>query len=175
MNRKIIDRTTELFVLICLAAAIAILTLSARTGPAAGSLAALTVQTVGEQDMEKFRSLLREARQLVDTNLDPDPVLGDLERLFPGRHETWALAGRYAESMGLDSEALAAYARAVRLQPDYLDEGSGLFLGRRIEALTDRVMDDLVRVRKAGGLDAAGKEMLKTAYFLRRRLAGGCE
>ena len=111
----------------------------------------------------------------MDSNRDPGPFLEELEQAFPGRHETWALSARYRESRGQERDALTAYARAVRLQPDYLDERSGLFLGKRIEALTDKVMEELDRIRTGKGLDSAGKELLKTAYFVKRRLAGGCE
>lgn len=175
MNRKSVDRITEALAIICIAAALAVLTTWSRVPAVEGSLAELRVQTVSDLEIDRFRTLLHEVRRLVDTNRDPEPLLRELKGSFPGRHEVWALTARHSESEGRDSEALAAYARAVRLQPDYLDERSGLFLGKRIEALTGKVMDGLLVMRKKGGLDRAGKKLLKTAYFLKRRLAGGCE
>ena len=175
MNRKSVDRITEALAILCVAAAVITLTVSARVPVVEGSLADLRVQTVSDQDMSRFQNLLQEARRLADTNRDPKPLLKELKGSFPGRHEVWALTARHAEAEGRDSEALTAYARAVRLQPDYLDERSSLFLGKRIEVLTVRVMGDLNAARSSQGLDGAGKELLKTAYFLKRRLAGGCE
>jgi cytochrome c-type biogenesis protein CcmH/NrfG len=175
MNRKSVDRITEALAILCVAAAVITLVHSARVPAVEGSLAGLKAQTVSDQDMEKFQALLSQARRLADSNGDPEPLLTELKGNFPGRHEVWALTARHRESEGRDGDSLAAYARAVRLQPDYLDERSGLFLGKRIEVLTGRVMDELDTARRRGGLDSAGKELLKTAYFLKRRLAGGCE
>jgi cytochrome c-type biogenesis protein CcmH/NrfG len=175
VNRSVVNRSTELLIILCIAAAVITLTVSARVPAVEGSLAGLRVQTVSDQDMSRFQNLLQEARRFADTNRDPEPLLSELKESFPGRHEVWALAARHSEAEGSDSEALTAYARAVRLQPDYLDEKSGLFLGKRIEVLTARVMDELDTARSSRSLDSDGKELLKTAYFLKRRLAGGCE
>ncbi len=175
MNKTLVDRITEALAILCVAAALVVLTTWSRVPAAEGSLAGLRIQTVSDQDMEKFHALLQEARRLADTNRDPEPVLQELKGSFPGRHEVWALAARYSESEGRDGDALAAYARVVRLQPDYLDKKSGLFLGKRIEVLTERVMGELDAAKSSRELDNAGKKLLKTAYFLKRRLAGGCE
>ena len=175
MNKNIIDRLTEALAVLCIAAAVITLVYSAGVTSVEGSLADLRVQTVSDQDMVRFHTLLGEARRLTDTNRDPEPLMQELKGSFPGRHEVWALAARHWEAEGQDSEALVAYARAVRLQPDYLDEGSELFLGKRIQALTVKVMGELDAARSNQGLDSTGKKLLKTAYFLKRRLAGGCE
>jgi len=175
MSQEILNRITEALAVFCVAAAVITLVNSARVPSVEGSLAGLKAQAVSDQDMERFQALLSQARRLADSNGDPGPLLTELKGNFPGRHEVWALTARHRESEGRDGEALAAYARAVRLQPDYLDERSGLFLGKRIEVLTGRVMDELDTARRRGGLDSAGEELLKTAYFLKRRLAGGCE
>jgi hypothetical protein len=67
------------------------------------------------------------------------------------------------------------YARAVRLQPDYLDDGSPLYLGARIEGVTDRELARLRAKKSAEGLAGDERDMIKAAYFLVRRIAGGCE
>jgi len=175
MNTKLVNRLSEVLAVLCVAAAVLTLVYSAKGSPAEGSLAGLTVQTVPDQDMARFQSLLVQARRLADTNDDPERLLSELMTTFPGRHEVWALAGRHWEARGQDGKALSAYARAVRLEPDYLDERSDLFLGKRIEVLTVRVMDELDAVRSSRELDTAGKNLMKKAYFLKRRLAGGCE
>jgi hypothetical protein len=175
MNNRFVNRLTESLAVLCVAAAVITLVYSARAPAVEGSLSDMRVQTVSDQDMAMFQALLTEARRLTDTNRDPEPLLQELKGSFPGRHEVWALAARHWEAEGQDNEALVAYARAVRLQPDYLDEGSELFLGKRIQALTVKVMGELDAARSSQGLDSAGKNLLKTAYFLKRRLAGGCE
>ena len=175
MSKHTVNRLTEALAVLCIAAAVITLVYSAGVPSVEGSLADLRVQTVSDQDMAMFQALLTEARRLTDTNRDPEPLLQELKASFPGRHEVWALAARHWEAEGQDNEALVAYARAVRLQPDYLDEGSELFLGKRIQALTVKVMGELDAARSSQGLDSAGKSLLKTAYFLKRRLAGGCE
>jgi len=175
MNRTFINRITEALAILCVAAAVITLTVSARVPAVEGSLAGFKAQAVSDEDMGRFHDLLQEARRLADTNGDPEPLLSELEGDFPGRHEVWAITARHSESEGWDAKALAAYARAVRLQPDYLDEKSGLFLGKRIEVLTSKVMDELDTARNSRGLDSDEKQLLKTAYFLKRRLAGGCE
>jgi cytochrome c-type biogenesis protein CcmH/NrfG len=175
MNRIFINRLTETLAVLCIVAAVIILAYSARVSTVKGSLADMRVQTVSDQDMVRFQALLTEARRLTDTNRDPEPLMQELMGSFPGRHEVWALAARHWEAEGQDSEALVAYARAVRLQPDYLDERSELFLGKRILVLTEKVMGELDAAHSSQGLDNTGKKLLKTAYFLKRRLAGGCE
>jgi len=175
MNKNIINRITEALAVLSVAGAVVIMIYSARVPTVEGSLADMRVQTVSDQDMVRFQTLLGEARRLTDTNRDPEPLMQELKASFPGRHEVWALAARHWEAEVQDNEALVAYARAVRLQPDYLDEGSELFLGKRIQALTVKVMGELDAARSSQGLDSAGKKLLKTAYFLKRRLAGGCE
>jgi len=175
MNRTLINRLTEALAVLCAAAGVLILARSATVPVIEGSLADMKVQVVAGPDMERFHTLLDEARRITDSNGDPDPLLQELEGSFPGRHEVWALAARNAAAQGRDGEALLDFARAVRLQPDYLDERSVMFLGKRIEALTGKVMAELDAARTRRDLDSSGKELLKTAYFLRRQMAGGCE
>lgn len=175
MNNKLVDRLSETLAVFCILAAVAVLLQAADVSPVKSSLADLKAQAVPEQDMGRFQSLLGEARILADTNRDPTPLLTELKDDFTGRHEVWALAGRYFESRKKEKDALLSYARAVRLQPDYLDERSGLFLGKRIEALTVKVMGDLAAVRSSRPLEKDDRQLLKSAYFLKRRLAGGCE
>jgi len=175
MNQTLINRITESLAVLCAIAAVIILARSATAPAMEDSLADTKVQAVAGLDMERFNTLLNEARRITDSNGDPGPLLQVLEGSFPGRHEVWALAARSAEAQGREGEALLDFARAVRLQPDYLDKRSALFLGKRIEALTGKVMAGLDAARTSRVLDGAEKELLKTAYFLRRRMAGGCE
>ena len=124
---------------------------------------------------ESFRKELGQVRLVVDSNGDASTLLEALEEKYSGRHEVWSLGGRHAEAAGNEPEALLRYARAVRLHPDYLDEGSGDFLGTRIERLNDLAFKRLTGKKKSAGLTRGETETLKVVYFLRRRFAGGCE
>lgn len=174
MSKQTIDRITEILVVLCVAAALVVLSGRSRVPDDKGFLAGLRVQEVGDQDLERFRALIREVRRKVDSNIEPGQTMIQLKKDYPGRHEVWAVSARHEESVGRDGPAVVSYARAVRLEPDYLDENSILYLGRRIEGIVDRIMEDLLEARD-NGLDEEGKVQLKAAYFLKRRLAGGCE
>lgn len=174
MRRNTVDRITEALVVICVAAALVILGISTRVPDEKAALADLKVQEVKGEDLDKFRLLISEARRKVDSNGEPGPAMTRLQKEYPGRHEIWAVSGRYEESVGRDGQAVVSYARAVRLEPDYLDVNSDLYLGRRIERTVDRVLEDL-RGDRAHGLDERDKVRIEASYFLKRRLAGGCE
>jgi len=174
MSNKTVDRITEGLIVLCIAGAVVILGGVSNTHHADIALAGLRPQEVSRQDQERFRLMIREVRRKVDGNGDPGPSLARLVEGYPGRHEVWVVDARYLESAGRDGAALVSYARAVRLEPDYLDEGSELYLGRRIGEVLNRTMGDLLRAREHG-LDEQQRIELDAAYFLERRLAGGCE
>lgn len=174
MKKQIIDRITEALIVLCAAAALVVLGGWARGSGMEGSLAGLNVQEIEGQDLEEFRILVREVRRKVDSNVEPGLTLSRLLRDYPGRHEVWTVSARYEESAGREGSALVSYAHAVRLEPDYLDRNSDLYLGGRIVRVLDRAMEDLLKARDRG-LDEQEKIQLEAAYFLKRRLAGGCE
>lgn len=144
-------------------------------GPAASGLAEARARQLTGVAMERFGARLAQVRRLVDGSGDADRELSDLLEGYPGRHEAWSLAGRYHEAAGRSAPSLMAYATAVRLQPDYLDDRSGLYLGGRIGKLVDTEMERLSALKRKGSLQPADKAEIKAAYFLKRRLAGGCE
>jgi len=156
------------------------LVFQAVTGPAVGTggmegIARSVERPVLPGEAQAFARGIKEARLLVDGNGNPAAVLAELQKQYPGRHEVWALSARFQENMGDDREALMDYARAVRLKGDYLDEGSPLYLGGRIKSLVKRTFSNLSKKKKQEGLAGDEKELLKVVYFLRRRIAGGCE
>ncbi len=130
---------------------------------------------LSQAEMEAFRGRLRQARLLADSNQDADEKISELEKAYPGRHEVWALSGRYEEASGNEEASLSNYARAVRLHPDYLDEGSPDYLGTRIKRLNDSMFSRLTEKKKKTSLSTVERQMLDKVYFLRRRFAGGCE
>jgi hypothetical protein len=175
MKTRLLDRFTELAALACVALAVFVLFYPPSESDAGGDLASLRVQEVQGVEGDAFRTSLAEARRLVDGGGDPENGLVDLVNRYPGRHEVWALSARHHEARGEEPAAMMDYARAVRLQPDYLDDGSPLFLGARIEGVTDRELTRLREKKSAEGLTGEERKMIKAAYFLVRRLAGGCE
>jgi len=132
-------------------------------------------QSIPPDERLAFEKGLNDARILVDSNGDANATLLTLQRRYPGRHEVWSLSGRYRENVGDEATAIMSYARAIRLNGDYLDERSPICLAGRVEPLVDRSFVRLKDIKKARGLSVEEKDLLKAVYFLRRRLAGGCE
>lgn len=139
------------------------------------SLAGTRAQKIKPSDLITFTEELSSARLLVDGNSSADSELNRLMEKYPGRHEIWSLSARYLEYSGKKLKALTHYARAVRLNSDYLDKNSPIFLGHRIKSLNNNIFEDLLLKKRRSGLSTEESEYLKIAYYLRRRLAGGCE
>jgi len=175
MNKRAVNRLTEIAAFACMAAAILLLLLPPGNTEGGGDLASLRTQEVQGAEGDAFRTSLAKARRLVDGGGDPENGLADLANRYPGRHEVWALSARHHEARGEEPAALMDYARAVRLQPDYLDDGSPLYFGVRIEGVTDRELTRLRGKKSSEGLTGEERKLIKAAYFLVRRLAGGCE
>ncbi|TNF49451.1 hypothetical protein EP232_01475 [bacterium] len=173
---KHIDRITDVAILV-LAVALVFQVYLSRPGNPAGmdGVVHARTQSIPPDERLAFEEGLNDARILVDSNGDADTALMKLQRRYPGRHEVWSLSGRYRESVGDETAAIMGYARAVRLNGDYLDDRSPICLAGRVEPLVDRSFIRLKDVQKTRGLTVEEKDLLKTVYFLRRRLAGGCE
>jgi len=139
------------------------------------TLAGARVKSMDPVESAYFKKELTQARLVVDGDSDAAEILEKLKKKYPGRHEVWALSARFLETVGKNQEALSHYARAVRLNSDYLEKDSPIFLGHRIKSLTNNVLEDLILKKRKSGLSPEEVEYVKIAYFLRRRLAGGCE
>ena len=132
-------------------------------------------QSIPSDERMAFEKGLNDARVLVDSNGDAGAVLLTMQHRYPGRHEVWSLSGRYHESLGEDAAAINSYARATRLNGDYLDERSPICLAGRVEPLVERSFVRLKDAKRTRVLTVQEKDLLNAVYFLRRRLAGGCE
>lgn len=101
--------------------------------------------------------------------------LEELERSFPGEPHGALLRGDILFRMGLLDRAVASLALAVRGNGDYLDPAS-LFNQRDLIAVVAEQGVPLLRDRVRGQPDdRQAAATLKDAYYLKSRLAGGCE
>lgn len=101
--------------------------------------------------------------------------LEELEREFPGEPHGALLRGDLFFRMGLIDRAVSSLAVAVRGNGDYVDQASPLNQRELVETVAGQGVP-LLRDRLRGQPDdqsAAG--LLKEAYYLQSRLAGGCE
>lgn len=101
--------------------------------------------------------------------------LEELEREFPGEPHGAVLRGELFYRMGLIDRAVHSLAGAVRGNGDYIDPAS-ILNQRDLIALAAEQGVPLLRDRLRGQPDdREAAAMLKDAYYLRSRLAGGCE
>lgn len=101
--------------------------------------------------------------------------LEELERQFPGEAHGALLRGDVLYRMGLIDRAVTSLALAVRGNGDYLDPVSPLNQ-RDLIAVTAEQGVPLLRDRLRGQPDdRQAAAVLRDAYYLRSRLAGGCE
>ncbi|MEW6088227.1 MAG: hypothetical protein AB1498_07975 [bacterium] len=71
--------------------------------------------------------------------------------------------------------AISEYRRAVEIEPDYIDERTGLFLGDEIKDVIKKTIFELTGEEKKTPADKIIRQGLKDAYYLRRRFGRGCE
>ena len=101
--------------------------------------------------------------------------LEELERTFPGEAHGALLRGEIFHRMGMNDRAVSSPAVAVRGNGDYLDPASPLNQ-RDLIAMAAEQGIPLLRDRLLGQPDdRQAAATLKDAYYLKSRLAGGCE
>ncbi|TLM67236.1 MAG: hypothetical protein FDZ69_04930 [Deltaproteobacteria bacterium] len=162
-----------------------------------GALGALLVTarpSAGRQagsapDRQVERELLAQARvAFLDRHYGPVTALRDrgelqsallkleeLDRRFPGEPHGALLRGDILYRMGLIDRAVASLAVAVRGNGDYLD-ASGPLNQRELVTVAAEQGIPLLRDRvRAQPDDRQAAAVLRDAYYLKSRLAGGCE
>ena len=101
--------------------------------------------------------------------------LDELNRAYPQEAHGYILKGEILNGMGALDEALANFVAGVRLNGDYVDGKSPL--SRRLEI--EKVADEGLRVIgtrvRANPENRSAAVALKNVYYLKSRLAGGCE
>ena len=101
--------------------------------------------------------------------------LEELDRKFPGEPHGALLRGDLLYRMGLIDRAVISLAAAVRGNGDYLDPASPLNQRDLIAVAAEQGVP-LLRDRLRGQPgDHQSAAVLKDAYYLQSRLAGGCE
>lgn len=101
--------------------------------------------------------------------------LEELERQLPGEPHGALLRGEILHRMGLVDRSISSLALAVRGNGDYIDPASPLNQRDLIASVAGQAVP-LLRDRLRGQPDdRQAVAVLKDAYYLQSRLAGGCE
>lgn len=101
--------------------------------------------------------------------------LKPLENKCPTLGDVHALLGQaYARALDYPS-AVREYRMALLIDPDYVDNKSYKFIGKRIKAAVRDCLPDFRSQVKANPDDKKAAAALKDALYLERMIAGGCE
>ena len=101
--------------------------------------------------------------------------LEELGRRYPGEAHGHIVKGAILVELGALEEAISSYVRGVRLNGDYIDERSPLSRRTEIRQVVDRALEDVGEKARAHPDNPSLAAVLKDAYYLQSRLAGGCE
>lgn len=101
--------------------------------------------------------------------------LEELASRYPGEAHGLLLKASLLATLGAQAQAVASYAAAVRLQGEYVDQKSPLSRRDEIARLTETGLATYVLQLKARPDDASLKQTVRDLYYLKSRLAGGCE
>jgi len=101
--------------------------------------------------------------------------LEELFNRYPGEAHGLLLKASAQAALGAQAQAIASYAAAVRLQGEYVDQKSPLSRREEIARLTESGMATIAPQLTAQPGNAALKQTLRDLYYLKSRLAGGCE
>lgn len=150
-----------------------------------GSSPATRAQSEGqlERDLARkarvvyLREIYAPVQQLLEQNRLQQALLKleEISRRYPNQPYGLLLKGRLLYRIGATDEAIAAYAAAVRGNPDFVESGTALAAREEIEQL---VKSQLEPVRRRLNADPSGMATRKTMgqlRYLQSRLAGGCE
>ena len=110
--------------------------------------------------------------ELIDTNKLEKALLSlkQMESSYKTDAHLYFLQGKIYAKMKLYKESMQNFLRAVKYDPDYVDEGCLLYKGTLIKEITLDAIDYY-----KGKKDDASKDAVKIVYAMQRRLAGSCE
>ena len=101
--------------------------------------------------------------------------LDELSRSYPGEAHGYMLKGEILRQTGALDEAVASYVQGIKLNGDYLTEKSPLSRRPEIQKLVDDGLREIGGRARANPANRSLAESLRNIYYLKSRLAGGCE
>jgi predicted Zn-dependent protease len=101
--------------------------------------------------------------------------LEELASRYQGEAHGLLLKAVAQAALGAQGPAISSYAAAVRLQGEYVDHKSPLSRRAEIIQTTENGLAIFTQKLKAQPGDVALKQTLRDLYYLKSRLAGGCE
>ncbi len=101
--------------------------------------------------------------------------LEELAVRFPGEAHGLLLKASVLAKLGADAQAASSYAAAVRQNGEYVDQKNPLSRRDEISKLTENGLVKYVPLSKSQPGDVALKQVVRDLYYLKSRLAGGCE
>lgn len=102
-------------------------------------------------------------------------MANDLAKAFPFAGAPHMLLGDIALRRQDTVAAMREYRLAVDRNPDYLDKKTRAFQGRKIRQVVEEAQEIVNKGLAEHPDDPALRRDKKTAYYLLRKLAGGCE
>lgn len=144
-------------------------------GPvSAGPLqAAAPASPADRAELERAEKL---ARNLLDAgNLtQAEPLVRELVRAHPYQGGPHMLMGDLFMRQQDPVQAMAAYRRAVDIEPDYLDRKTPLFQGKKLKNAVSEALAEINSRLKQNPGDALLQREKKVIHYLYRRIAGSC-
>lgn len=121
---------------------------------------------------ERIRKTYSKVMELIDSGALEKALLM-LKQMETGNKNDahlYFLQGEIYSKMKLYKESITSFLKAVKLDPDYVEEGCSLYRGTLIKEVTQ----DAIEYFKDRS-DSASRETIKIVYAMQRRLAGSCE
>jgi hypothetical protein len=101
--------------------------------------------------------------------------LEELAGRYPGEAHGLLLKASVLAALGADAQAIASYAAAVRLDGTYVDRQSPFSRRAELDRQTVAGLAKFVPQNKMHADDPALRQVVHDLYYLKSRLAGGCE
>lgn len=175
-----IDRLLALTLLAVIAGLALILLQGASGGESAGKsplARAMERELAYQAKVSLLGKIYGPAERLLAEGQDQQALLqlDALQRQYPGEAHGHILKGEILYRMGVLEEAAASFVQGVRLNGNYLEETSPLSRRTEIRQLVEEGLQ-VVGARARNHPDNPSfSAALKDLYYLKSRLAGGCE
>lgn len=101
--------------------------------------------------------------------------LEELSRSYPSEAHGVLLKASVMAALGEQVQAVGSYAAAVRMNGDYVDQKSPLSRREELNRIMATGLSTFVPQSKAQPDNPTLKQVVRDLYYLKSRLAGGCE